>query len=211
MYSQSVKGTCVMKWISPLRCSTRASLWQWLERKCMLTMKSGIWQSDVWVHVQSRSCVLFITHWQPRFIACSSLATTVWWPIQQTPQSEYFFFTGWPDHGVPQHAQSSTYETRKTKYTLINACCHAKCLVQNVPRILHIVFAVHSPNIGSDDCKCCQYSALCMITCPKRLKCSRKLSLLCRNIVIVCMSEYTLILLIHFFLGEVCLHPWCPQ
>ena len=49
MYSPSVRGTGVMKWISHLRYQTEASLWQWLERRFMLTTKSGIWQSDVWV------------------------------------------------------------------------------------------------------------------------------------------------------------------
>ena len=85
MYNRSVKGTGVMKWISLFRSQTGASLWQWLERWCMLNMKSGIWPSKcMWAHVQSRRCVLLVMQWQWRFIVCTSLATAAWWPIQQT-------------------------------------------------------------------------------------------------------------------------------
>ena len=104
-WSLNVKGTGVMKWISHLRYQTEASLWQWQERRCMLTTKSGIWQSDVWVclHVYTyvRMCL-----WHAYIHATLSCSYQARGPSSKPLKLKHFFFTAWPDHGVPQHPYS---------------------------------------------------------------------------------------------------------
>ena len=57
-YSPNVRDTGVMRWTNLLSYQTEASLWQRQKRRFMLTTKSGIWLSDVWVCMQVVACVI---------------------------------------------------------------------------------------------------------------------------------------------------------
>ena len=124
MHSPSVNGTGVTKWMSLMKHRTGASLWQWLERRCMLTMESGIWQSDVWVYMNERSSNVFRqTDKLPQLLTYTLiLFHQVIDPSAKPLKLKHFFFTAWPDHGVPQHP-----------YTLVKFIQHVRKMLQSSP------------------------------------------------------------------------------
>ena len=124
MHSPSVNGTGVMKWMSLLKYQTGASLWQWLERRCMLTTKSGIWRSEVWVYNihAGRSNVFRKTKQDNKLAYTSTRSHQVMDQFTKPLKLKHFFFTAWPDHGVPQHP-----------YSLVKFIQHVRKMLQNSP------------------------------------------------------------------------------
>ena len=126
MHSPSVNGTGAMKWMSLLKYQTGASLWQWLERRCMLTTKSGIWQSEVWVYIHARRNNEF--RQTDKLTYTSTCSHQVIHPSSKPLKLKHFFFTAWPDHGVPQHP-----------YSLVKFIQHVRKVHQSssTPQVVH--------------------------------------------------------------------------
>ena len=120
MHSPSVNSTGVMKWMSLLKYQTGTSLWQWLEKRCILTTKSGIWQSEVWVYIHARRSNVFGK--TNKLTYTLTLFHQVMDQFTKPLKLKHFFFTAWPDHGVPQHP-----------YTLVKFIQHVRKMLQNSP------------------------------------------------------------------------------